>query len=138
MDWFPALLAALASILGSDDLRWAGVLSDLDDVRAEAFATADPEILDRVYVSGSAARDVDAARIRDYQLRGAHVVGADLIVLSCHVKDASADRVSLDVIDRLAAADVVWADGTTRALPRDLPTQRVVMLVRTADGWRIA
>ncbi|MEO6604781.1 MAG: hypothetical protein ABIN55_04135, partial [Aeromicrobium sp.] len=138
MEWFLVWLSTLASLLASDELRWAGELGDLDGVRAKAFATADPDLLDRVYVAGSAALDADAAMIRAYEQRGARVTGAELLVLSCRVRDASAERIRLEVIDRLAPARVVWADGTSRALPRDLPTKRTVTLVRTADGWRIS
>lgn len=137
MDWFVTWLAAIATLASSDDVRWAGVLGGLDDVRAEAFAHADPELLGEVYVRGSSARASDAELIRDYARRGARVVGADLVVLSCKVRYASSDRVRLAVVDRLAQSHVEWDDGTTRPLPRDLPTRRVVALMLTAHGWRI-
>lgn len=137
MDWFVTWLAAIAALASSDELRWAGVLGGLDDVRAEAFANADPALLGKVYVRGSSAQEADAELIRDYERRGARVMGADLIVLSCKVRRASADRVRLEVVDRLAPAQVEWDDGTTRALPRDLPTRRVVTLILTSHGWRI-
>ncbi len=137
MDWFVAWLAAIAALVSSDDVRWAGVLGGLDDIRAEAFARADHGLLSKVYVRGSSARETDAGLIRDYRTRGAHVVGADLIVLSCKVRHESRGRVRLEVVDQLASAHVEWDDGTTRALPRDLPTRRVVTLMLTAHGWRI-
>lgn len=137
MDWFPVLIAAVTSLLGSDDLRWAGVLGGLDDVRARAFAHADPQLLDQVYASTSTGRADDAAIIRDYASRGARVLGADLVLVSCRVRSLTPQRVSLDVVDRLGAARVAWADGTIRELPRDRPTRRVVTLVRTPAGWRI-
>lgn len=138
MDWISVLVAAVTSLLASDDLHWAGVLGELDDVRAEAFASSDPTMLDDVYAPGSAGRGDDASIIGAYANRGARVVGADLILLTCEVRSASADRVSLDVVDQLDASRIVWDDGTTRSLPRDQPTRRVVTLVRTEDGWRIA
>ncbi|MDR7087220.1 hypothetical protein J2X11_002059 [Aeromicrobium panaciterrae] len=137
MDWILAWVAAIAALAGSDEVHWAGVLGELDDVRAQAFANADPALLSEAYVRASSARKADAALIRDYRSRGAQVVGADFIVLSCKVKSASADRVSLIVVDRLAPAHVEWDDGTTRRLPRDLPTRRVVTLILTSHGWRI-
>ncbi len=137
MEWFAVWLAAVASLLASDNVRWAGVLGDLDDVRAQAFATSDPSLLDRVYAPHSTARDADRTMIDAYARRGAHVTGADLIVVSCEVKDATSRRVRLEVIDRLGPARAVWDDGTSRALPRDLPTHRVVTLILTAHGWRI-
>lgn len=137
MDWFVAWVAAISALATSEDVRWAGVLGGLDDVRAEAFANANPGLLSEVYSRGSTALDTDAELIRDYERRGARVVGADLIVLSCKVRRRSVDQVSLEVVDRLAPAHVEWDDGTTRALPQDLPTRRVVTLKRTPDGWRI-
>lgn len=138
MDWFSVLVSALASLVASDEVRWAAALGEVDEIRAGAFATGRPELLDQAYAPDSSARDVDAALIGSYEGRGGRVVGADLVVLSCKIVRASADRVTLDIVDRLAEAKVVWADGTTRSLPRDLPTRRVVTLVRTGDDWRIA
>lgn len=137
MDWISVLVATVATLLGSDDLHWAGVLGELDDVRAEAFANGDTARLDEVYAPSSTGRDADAAMISAYANRGARVTGADLVLLSCRVTSSSADEVRLDVVDRLGASRIVWDDGTSRALPRDQPTRRVVTLVRTADGWRI-
>ncbi len=137
MEWISLWLAAVTSLLSSDDVRWAGVLGELDTVRAEAFANADPNLLGQVYAPTSAARAVDAAMIGDYQRRGAHVDGANFALLSCKEQRSTADVVSLEVIDQLDQTHVVWDDGTTRALPRDLPTKRVVTLVRTTEGWRI-
>ena len=138
MTWFPLWLAAVASLMTSDEIRFGAVLSELDGVRAEAFASSDPAMLDDVYAPGSTGRADDASMIRAYASRDARVVGADLALLACKVKSSRADRVSLDIIDQLGASQIVWEDGTTRALPRDQPTRRVVTLVRTEDGWRIS
>ncbi len=138
MEWISILVSALISCLRSDEVRWAGVLDGLDDLRATAFATADPSLLGQVYVPRSRARADDAALIHDYERRGARVDGATLVLLSVRIRFERADRVELDVVDRLAQARVVWADGTTRALPRDLPTRRTVTLLHVSDGWRIA
>lgn len=132
------LIAALRAVSPAPDDQWATRLSELDAVRAEAFATSDPTLLDRVYVRGSEARDVDAATIANYRERGGRVVGADLWVISCRVQAASGSRARLDVVDRLRSARIVWKDGSATALPQDEPSRRVVTLVRTADGWRIA
>ncbi|MCW2751595.1 MAG: hypothetical protein JWR83_2705 [Aeromicrobium sp.] len=137
MNWLPALLALLSSLVSSPQLRWAGVLSGLDQARAAAFSAGDPALLDRVYARGSPGRDEDAATIRAYARRGGRITGAELTLLSWRLDDTSPRRVRLVVIDRLAAARVVWTDGTSRSLPRDLPTKHVITLVRTTDGWRI-
>ncbi len=95
-------------------------------------------LLDRVYVRGSRALRSDASAIADYRERGGRVVGADLRVISCRVLAASSSRARLDVVDRLGPARIVWADGSATDLPRDEPSRRVITLVRTTEGWRIA
>ncbi|GAA3535887.1 hypothetical protein GCM10022234_35780 [Aeromicrobium panaciterrae] len=137
MDWISVLVAAVTSVLGSNDLHWAGVLGELDDVRAEAFAHRDAALLDKVYAPGSSGRTQDASIISAYASRGARVTGADLVLLSCTVRSSSAEQVRLDVVDQLESSRIVWDDGTSRALPTDQPTRRVVTLIRTRDGWRI-
>ncbi|AXT84678.1 hypothetical protein C6I20_05375 [Aeromicrobium sp. A1-2] len=132
------LIVALRSVSPAPADHWASTLAVLDHERAAAFARADAKLLDRVYVRGSEARRVDAAMIADHRRRGARVVGAELRILSCRVLSASGSRVRLDVVDRLAPAQVVWADGSSTALPYDEPSRRVITLLRTAGGWRVA
>lgn len=137
MNWLSILLASLGPLASSPDLHWAGVLGHLDEARAVAFSGGDVSLLDRVYAHGGAARNADAAAIRSYTRRGGRVTGAGLTLLSCHVDDSSPRRVRLVVVDRLAEARVVWADGTSRSLPRDLPTRHSITLVLMSAGWRI-
>jgi hypothetical protein len=138
MDWLWVLIAAVRAVSPAPEDEWATRLSQLDGVRAEAFATKDPSALDGVYVRGSQALRADVATIADYRNRGGRVVGADLRVISCRVLAASSSRAQLEVVDRLGPARIVWADGATMELPRDEPSRRVITLVRTTEGWRIA
>jgi len=138
MDWLWVLIAALRAVSPAPEDEWATRLSELDEVRAEAFATTDPGALDGVYVRRSQAMRSDAATIEDYRKRGGRVIGADLRVISCRVLAESASRARLDVVDRLGPARIVWADGSVTDLPRDEPSRRVITLVRTTEGWRIA
>jgi len=138
MDWLWVLLVAIRAVSPAPDNQWATTLVALDRTRAEAFATADPGLLERVYVPGTGAARADAAAIGAYARRDGRVLGAELRILSCHVVEATGDRVRLDVVDRLGPARVEWGDGTSTTLPRDEPSRRVLTLVRTADGWRIA
>src|SRR4051794_7823054 len=117
MNWLSVLLALLGSLLSSPQLHWVGVLGGLDEARAQAFSASDPALLDRVYAPNSSGRDVDAATIRAYARRGGRVTGAELTLLFCRLDTSSPQRVRLVVIDRLAPARVVWADGSSRALP---------------------
>ena len=138
MDWLWVLIAAVRALSPAPEDEWATRLTQLDEVRAEAFARTDPGALDGVYVRGSRALRTDAATIADYRKRGGRVVGADLRVISCRVLAESASRARLDVVDRLGPARIVWADGSTTDLPRDEPSRREITLVRTTEGWRIA
>ena len=138
MDWLWVLIAAVRAVSPAPEDQWATRLTELDEVRAEAFATADTGLLDRVYVRRSRLWQADAETIADYDGRGGRVVGADLRVISCRVLAASSSRARLDVVDRLGPARIVWADGSATQLPRDEPSRRVITLVRTTEGWRIA
>ena len=138
MDWLWVLIAALRAVSPAPEDQWATRLGELDQVRAEAFASTDSGLLDGVYVRGSRALASDARTIADYRRRGGRVVGADLRILSCRVLAASASRARLEVVDRLGQAWIVWSDGSATQLPRDEPSRRVITLVRTDEGWRIA
>lgn len=139
MDWLWLLIAVLRSGSPEPADQWAATLAGLDHARAEAFAAAEPRLLDGVYVHGSAAQRADAAMITDYDRRGGRVEDAELRILSCRVVEESGSRVRLDVVDRLDSdATVQWRDGSTSSLPDDQPSRRVVTLAHTAEGWRIA
>lgn len=137
MDWIWLVVMTFRQASTAPDDRWAVQLTQLDTVRARAFAESDPRLLTQVYVAGSRARSDDAAAISDYARRDGRVVGAHLRVLSCRVISASGSAAELDVVDVLTPARVAWADGTTTALPLDQPTRRRVTLERTDGGWRI-
>ncbi|MGA8986645.1 hypothetical protein [Aeromicrobium sp.] len=137
MDWLWVLITVARSASPAPADHWASTLAVLDHDRAAAFARADAELLDRVYVRGSQARAADAATIADHRRRGARIVGAELRILSCRVLSVSGSRVRLDVVDRLASTQVIWTDGSTTALPQDEPSRRIVTLASTAAGWRV-
>ncbi len=138
MDWWWVLVVAIRSVSPEPGDQWATRLTELDQTRAVAFASADPGRLDAVYLPSSRGLRDDAATIEAYANRDGRVVGAELRVLSCHVVRSAEDRVSLDVIDQLAPSHVVWGDGSTTLLPDDRPSRRLVTVVRTGDGWRIS
>ena len=138
MDWLWVILIAARGLSSAPDDEWATRLAELDRARGSAFAAADPDLLDDVYVAGSSGHRADAATIEAYAHRGGRVVGADLRVLSCRIVRATRDRAQLDVVDQLAPSTVVWDDGTSLTLPRDRPSRRAITVVRTDDGWRIA
>ena len=138
MDWWWTILLLVRPFSTDPADQWAERLAALDEHRAQAFAEADVARLDRVYADDAAARRQDASTIRQYARRDGRVVGARLRVLSCRVVRESPRTTVLDVVDVLAPSHVRWGDDTVTSLPSDLPTRHRVMLVRTADGWRIA
>lgn len=113
------------------------VLRQWDRARADAYATADPEALGELYVTGSAAGAADVRLLRDYRRRGLRVEHMRMQVLASEVELRTTDRVRLRVTDRLVGA-VVVGSGVRRPLPRDRASTRVVELSRGAqDRWRV-
>lgn len=133
-----SVVAVLAGLFGADDRDAECLtLAGPDQARAAAFALADPGLLHRTYTDASVAA-ADRAVVESYRRRGVRVVGAVMHRMSCAVASRTADRVELDVLDRLGPAVAITHDGRSRALPRDTPTRHRITLLRTPDGWRIA
>lgn len=134
-----SLLCAAVAAAGAvtQHVEWADRLALLDDGRSSAFVRADPSLLDDVYAPGSRLRAQDASLITKYAARGLEIADVRFEVLRLRVESASPRRTVLRVVDRLAPVRVRHPGGTWRTLPRDGPTDRRVVLVRTPVGWRI-
>lgn len=117
---------------------WAIVLRDLGDRRATAWRLGRPELLDRVYLPGSAALVRDRSTLEGYLHRGLRVVGARLVVESVRVLGRSDTSARLLVVDRLGPTVAVDATGQHQPLPNDQPTRHRIELRRVGDQWRIA
>lgn len=130
-----SVVAVLAGLLGDADRHVAClVLGGLDQARAAAFATGDPARLDDAYASAEvSAQDRDL--VLSYRKRGVRLVGAVMHRESCAAVRATADRVELEVVDRLGPAVALGRE--IRPLPRDAPSRHRITLVATARGWRI-
>lgn len=138
MDTVIGLFWLLAAWVGGADADpECLVLGGLDAVRTRAFVTGDEAALADVYIDEQAAR-ADLTVLRSYRERGLRLDGMRLVRASCRVTNRSAERVTLDVVDRLGPTWVESADGMRRELPRDRPTRRAVVLARVDDVWRIA
>lgn len=118
--------------------RWRRVLGRLDDRRTRALRDANPSALAAVYAPGSAVLARDRATLGAYQRRGLRLRGAELALLEVRVLGREPGRVRLHVVDRLGGTSAVTPAGRGLPLPRDRATERVVTLVRTAAGWRVA
>lgn len=138
MDWLWVLITLARHASPEPEDQWAARLTALDSARQRAFAEAAPQLLDSVYVADSRALAHDVDLIRSYARRGGRVTGAELRILSCTVISSGRDQARLEIVDVLAPSQVVWRDGMTSELPHDRPSQRIVTMRRTADGWRIA
>lgn len=134
----PGATPAVAAASPTGGGRWARVLRDLDRRRERAFVRADPSMLGRVYLRRSQVLRADARLLRAYRRRGLELDSARLRLRSVTPEHRSGRRLTLRVVDRLARVRVRAGEGPWRTLPRDRPTERIVTLRRTGQGWRIA
>ncbi len=119
--------------------RWRATLAGLDVTRAEAFEKGDEALLGRVYAAGSSALAEDTKTLREISGRGARATGLRYEVTALEIREEGADKVVLRITDRLLPYSFVALDGTVLAEQTGKPPQtRDVILVNTADGWRIA
>lgn len=123
---------------GADAQRWQAVLAGLDGRRSAAFAAADPALLTEVYVQGSTPYAADLATLGRLEKAGNRVRVLRHELQEVRVLTSTADRVTLALTDRMPAADVLDASGTVIGSDpgRGAMSWRV-MLVSSADGWRI-
>jgi len=115
---------------------WTAIVRLLDSTRARALIARDPAILDAVYTPDSAARSTDAGTIANLQAAGLRVSGAQHLVRTARVLGGGPIR--LVVEDSLPSYSVIDAAGKVvgRTAARSTAS-RVLVLVRTADGYRI-
>ena len=118
---------------------WLAVMHRLDDSRDAAFANDDVDDLRRVYAPGSRALVSETAALRALTARHLRARGLHLTATSVRVRGGSSAMVMLDVVDRLAAYDIVDVNGRvfSHHTGRGLHTWRIV-LTHTRNGWRIS
>lgn len=118
---------------------WLAVLAGLDARRDAALVDLDAAALAEVYAAGSTPMALDAASIRSLAAVAAHAQGLRLQVQSVRMVRRTPSRVTLRVVDRLPAYDVVSADGRVlERRPARGPVAWRVELVPARQGWRIA
>jgi hypothetical protein len=91
-----------------------------------------------VYTPQSRALSLDRSQIRRYHRRGLHVNGVHLDFGRVVVLHREPHLVRLRVVDRLSPMTALTRSGSPRSLPRDRPSRHLLVLRRTAVGWRIA
>jgi hypothetical protein len=121
-----------------EDPDWPTLLDGLDAARAEAFAAADPGLLDAVYVQGAAGLDADRALVEQLAAQGQTADGVRHEVREVEQLELDGDRARLRLVDVLAAYEVRDAAGeVVSRTPSRGEAAYVVELARTADGWRL-
>ena len=117
------------------------MLGALDASRDGAFADADANELDAIYVPGSAALATDRAALGRLVGAGQRVRGLRFMLGSVQVVSRSPQEVTLAVADTLASYDVVDAAGVVNRMPgRGIRNWTVVLRAQPLDelGWQIA
>ncbi|MGY1691731.1 protein kinase domain-containing protein [Geodermatophilus sp. SYSU D01105] len=125
----------------ASDEEWTAVLAELYAHRAAAFRTGVADQLDRVHVPGSALLATDRDTVTELAGAGERLRGfAPVVVRASVVEEPADDRVTLHVVDRWPAYEVVGAEEEGPAL-RSVEGRgeaEVRMVLRETDrGWRI-
>lgn len=121
------------------EARWFEVLTTLDQRRARAFATPDPDRLNAVYVAGSDLLAKDRAEIEKCVRAACRIDGLRLEITELHVVSAGRSWVDLEVVDQLQAYTVVEESGERTSQPAgEVKTRRITLVRGPAADWRIA
>lgn len=125
---------------GSASPDWRSVVGALDVSRDVAFADADANELDAIYVPGSAALATDRAALGRLVGAGQRVRGLQFVLESVRVVSQSPGEVTLAVADTLAGYDVVDAAGFATHMPGRGSRKWTVVLRAQPDQlrWQIA
>lgn len=115
------------------------VLRDWDRSRARAWAEGDVAALRALYVRGSPVGERDVEMLRAWLRRGLRVEGMAMQVLAVELRRRTDRRIVLVVTDRLSGAvGVRPRSGEQVALPRDGPSTRRLVFVRSGDAWLLS
>jgi len=146
----PASTPAGSVVPLSPEPDWLTVMGALDRSRDAAFADADANELDAIYVPGSPALATDRATLGRLVGAGQRVRGLQFVLESVRLVSQSSSDVTLAVADTLGGYDVVDARGAATHLPgRGVRTWTVVLRAQPSSGaageattglqsWRIA
>ncbi|MGY1707652.1 serine/threonine-protein kinase [Geodermatophilus sp. SYSU D00697] len=126
----------------ASDEEWTAVLAELYARRAAAFRTGVADQLDRVHVPGSALLAADRDTVTELAAAGERLRGfAPVVVRAAVVEEPADGRVTLHVVDRWPAYEVVGAgqeEGPALRSVEGRGEADVRMVLRETDrGWRI-
>lgn len=119
-----------------------GVLRRWDDRRARAWTRGDPDLLRPLYTPASQAGRRDVSLLERYAERGWSVRGVHPHVVAAEASTRSSERVRIRVVERYPGVAVDGADGSAPGVATEPAAPgthvRVVSLVRSPTGWRVA
>jgi hypothetical protein len=119
--------------------EWQLLVEELYGRRAHAFAIDAPVLLDGVYTVGSPLRPADETHVRALADAGEALRGFAPTVDEVTSATVSGKRAVVELLDRWPGYEVVAAGGgpALRTAPGRPATAVRMVLLRTADGWRI-
>jgi len=121
--------------------QWKAVLTDLYGRRAAGFAEPSTVDWDGVYAPDSPLRAADEQYAGELAAAGRALRGFAPVVQRIDHAAVTGDGAALDVVDRWPPHDVVTGDDPdgppVRSAAGRPDTAVRLLLVRTADGWRI-
>lgn len=130
--------AADAAPVTDDDSAWYEQLKQLYDVRSDAFATRQVELLSEVYTAGSRQLRVDLGTIESLRSQDRSVVGFAPTVREVLSVTHETDSVVLVVRDEIAPFSIVDAGGTEMPVAGRASSEVVFRLEQEAGQWLIA
>jgi hypothetical protein len=117
---------------------WPAILDALDRTRAAAFAAGDPARLTAVYAPGSSLLGADRAAIARLGSAGRRARGVRHTIRDVAPISQDGRTAVLQVVDVLAAYDIVDASGQlVQRTPARSARTFVVRIVNTPAGWRL-
>ena len=119
-----------------DTGEWQAVVAELYGRRAAAFADPVGADLGSVYAPASPLRAADEQHVRELEDAGEVLRDFAPTVVTVTRADVSGDRAEVQLVDRWPDYDVVGGQGARVVPGRGDAAVRIVLL-RTADGWRI-
>ncbi|MFL6237963.1 MAG: hypothetical protein ACJ735_00530 [Actinomycetes bacterium] len=118
---------------------WRHEMTTLDRRRNTAFVRGNEAALADIYVPGSPALAADRVTLHALVAHHVHARGLHLTVVSVRALRATARAVTLRVVDRLSAYDIVDLHGDVVAHhPRRGNHMWRITLVRIGPDWRIS
>jgi serine/threonine protein kinase len=118
---------------------WLAVVSHLDALRAQAFATGETAPLASVYAPGATAYSADLSTVTSLASRGLRARGFAATVDDVTMESATATTARLKVVDQLSGYDLVDNAGKIVGRGDARPARSFTMLLTNAAGsWRVA